>query len=73
MNCTNDKLDKFIDEGYKWGAVGAKVIGAGAGGFVYFYVPKRCQIKFKKGITEAGGTFYPFSFVETGSRVIRLV
>ena len=71
-NCTNEKLDKFMDEGYRLGAVGAKVIGAGGGGFVYFYVPKPNQTKFKKGITEAGGTVYPFSFVEAGSKIVSL-
>lgn len=70
VNCTNGHLDKLIETGYALGAVGAKVIGAGAGGFIYFYVPKIHQPNFKRGIIAAGGTIYPFSFVAEGSRIV---
>ncbi|MEK9186281.1 MAG: hypothetical protein AAB885_01710, partial [Patescibacteria group bacterium] len=70
ISCTNEKLDRFIDTGYQLGATGAKIIGAGAGGFVYFYVPSKKQENFKRGITAAGGTVYPFQFVDEGTQVI---
>lgn len=65
--CTNEKMEKFIEAGYKAGATGAKIIGAGGGGFVYFYVPKEKQENFKAGIILAGGKVFPYSFVEQGS------
>ncbi|MBI2454031.1 MAG: hypothetical protein HYV54_00420 [Parcubacteria group bacterium] len=70
VSCTDDKLEEFLNIGYGLGAVGAKVIGAGGGGFVYFYVPKNLQPRFKKGISAAGGTIYPFRFVFQGSQII---
>ncbi len=71
VNCSNKNLDKLLNVGFESGAKGAKIVGAGGGGFVYFYVPTDNQLKFKKGISAAGGTVYPFSFVEHGSIVLR--
>ncbi len=71
VNCANDKLEEFLDIGYGLGAIGAKVVGAGGGGFVYFYVPEASQHKFKQGITVAGGDVCEFSFTRAGSRIIR--
>lgn len=68
--CTNEKLEKFIDVGHRLGASGSKIIGAGGGGFVYFYVPAEKQENFKKGIKLAGGAVFPFSFVSQGSQIV---
>lgn len=70
VNCSNKKIDALLDTGFRLGASGAKIVGAGGGGFVYFYVPKNKQPNFKKGIKNAGGKVYPFSFVRHGSIIL---
>ncbi len=70
ISCTNEELEKFIEKGYQSGAVGAKIIGAGGGGFVYFFVPKEKQPEFKRGIVSVGGTVFPYRFIDFGSRVV---
>ena len=43
---TNSKIDYIYDEGIKQGAKGGKLLGAGAGGFLLFYIEKEKQNKF---------------------------
>ena len=45
---TNTKLDQFYNNALKNGALGGKLLGAGAGGFFLFYVPKSKQTNFIK-------------------------
>ena len=45
---TNTRLDQFYNNAIKNGALGGKLLGAGAGGFFLFYVPKNKQINFIK-------------------------
>ena len=70
VSSSNDQIDQFIAIGHKAGALGSKIIGAGGGGFVYFYVPEEKQPEFKKAVTSSGGTVYPFKFVDQGSQII---
>jgi D-glycero-alpha-D-manno-heptose-7-phosphate kinase len=37
---SNSKIDKWYDEAIKAGALGGKIIGAGGGGWLVFYVPE---------------------------------
>lgn len=69
VGCTNERLEKFIEVGYQLGATGAKILGAGGGGFVYFHVPKEHQKVFMSGISNLGGQVFPYSFVDHGSRL----
>ena len=40
-NTTNDKIDKLYDYGVKSGAIGGKILGAGGGGFLLFFVDQK--------------------------------
>jgi D-glycero-alpha-D-manno-heptose-7-phosphate kinase len=48
-SATNDRIDKVYDTAIKNGALGGKVMGAGAGGHMFFLVPpsKQEQVKTK--------------------------
>ena len=39
-NTSNDKLDRMYNMGLKYGAKGGKLLGAGGGGFMLFYIKK---------------------------------
>ena len=36
---TNDHIDRIYNKAKKLGALGGKLLGAGGGGFILFYVP----------------------------------
>ena len=61
-----------IDEQYakaiKAGALGGKLLGAGGGGFLLFYVPKEKQETVKKALE--GQMYVPFKFENDGTKVI---
>jgi len=65
---TNSKIDNIYNEAIRKGALGGKLLGAGGGGFLVFYVPYYKQnsfIKsFKKFIT------IPFNFSSEGSTIM---
>ena len=68
-----DKISsKYIDEvynaGLSAGALGGKLLGAGGGGFMLFYVPKEKQKKVKTVLKSK--LFVPFNFEFTGSKII---
>lgn len=64
---TNPEVDRIYNEVIKAGAIGAKIIGAGGGGFILVMFPanKRVQIKNKLNCQEL-----PFRFEDKGSRII---
>ena len=45
---SNEKINSLYEEGIKCGASGGKVLGAGGGGFILFYVPRKKQENFEK-------------------------
>lgn len=47
---TNSEIDSVIKRGINSGSLGAKLLGAGQGGFVFFLVPKERQEKFIRGM-----------------------
>lgn len=65
---TSIKIDNLYLKGLKAGASGGKLLGAGAGGFILFYVPKKNHSKFikinKKKIIN-------FNFENEGSRIFK--
>ena len=67
-NITNSKIDAMYEMGMKNGALGGKLLGAGGGGFILFYVPKEERQKirevFKKFI------HVPFKFDNSGTQVV---
>jgi len=52
------------------GALGGKLLGAGFGGYMLFYVPNENQNKFKSAMVLKNVPELPFKFEERGSRII---
>lgn len=65
---TNNDIDKIYNKGIKNGAIGGKILGAGGGGFILFYVPKDYQQNVKKSLKNL--IHVPFQFESSGSRVV---
>ena len=65
---TNNKIDELYNFAIQNGALGGKLLGAGGGGFLLIYLPKKNQ---KKLLLKLKNTInIPFSFSDEGSKVI---
>ena len=67
---TNQEIEKLYLEGKKAGALGGKILGAGGGGFILFYVPRNNQQVFEQEMIKH--TFLNFNFEKHGSKIIFL-
>ena len=67
-NITIEKIEKIISVGEKNGAIGAKLLGAGSGGFIVFYARKKNHQKILKSLKKH--LHVPFRFDHTGSQII---
>lgn len=67
-NISNPKIDFIYEKGLKQGAIGGKLLGAGSGGFILFYVPKDKQQKFLINLKNV--IKIPFRFAKEGSKII---
>lgn len=65
---TTSCIDVLYDKGIKAGALGGKLLGAGGGGFLVFYVPKEKQPSVREAMK--GLLYIPFEFENGGTRVI---
>ena len=65
---SNSKIDELYKVAIRAGALGGKVLGAGGGGFVLFFVKPENQDKVKKALSNL--TFVPFKFENSGSKVV---
>ena len=65
---TNTKIDDLYNAAIKAGALGGKILGAGGGGFVLFFVKPEHQEKLKTALSNF--TYVPFKFENTGSKVV---
>lgn len=65
---TTNSIDDLYERGIKAGALGGKLLGAGGGGFLVFYV----QPEYQEAVRKAMGDlmYIPFRFENGGSRVI---
>jgi len=65
---TTNSIDELYQRGIEAGALGGKLLGAGGGGFLVFYV----QPEKKKAVKEAMKDllYVPFHFEDGGTRVI---
>ena len=68
MYITTCEIDKLYERGIKAGALGGKLLGAGGGGFIVFYVQPDKQSSVKKAMSEL--MYVPFKFEEGGTQVI---
>jgi D-glycero-alpha-D-manno-heptose-7-phosphate kinase len=65
---SNTQVDDVYAEARRGGARGGKLLGAGGGGFVLFYVPLACQQEVKERLR--GLIWVPFRFDTGGSQII---
>jgi len=70
---SNDISNNFIDEAYsellKQGALGGKILGAGGGGYMLFYVPDASKKQVRDAALKLGLEEFNFNFSSTGSTV----
>ena len=66
--------DSKIDEIYKRimdaGALGGKILGAGGGGFMIYYVPKDVRCHVEDTVKDLGLTITPFKFTSNGAQIV---
>ena len=65
---SSNSIDSLYEKGIKAGALGGKLLGAGGGGFLLFYVPASHRQKVKDAMKEL--LYVPFSFEDNGTQVI---
>lgn len=65
---STDSIDELYEKGIRAGALGGKLLGAGGGGFLLFYVRPECQQALCQAL--CGLMQIPFEFETAGSRVI---
>jgi D-glycero-alpha-D-manno-heptose-7-phosphate kinase len=65
---TNPEINRMYENARRAGALGGKLLGAGGGGFMLFFVPPEIQGKFRSLM--AGYVEVPFHINAPGSRII---
>ena len=65
---STDYIDDIYKKGRSAGALGGKLLGAGGGGFLLFYVPSDRQSDVRKALSDYMEV--PFNFEDRGTRVI---
>ena len=65
---STNSIDVLYDTGIQSGALGGKLLGAGGGGFLVFYVQPEHQESVKEAMKDL--MYIPFSFEDGGTRVI---
>jgi D-glycero-alpha-D-manno-heptose-7-phosphate kinase len=65
---TNSRIDEIYLTARRAGATGGKVLGAGGGGFMLFFVKPERQVSFKRKMR--GLLHVPFKFDDLGSQII---
>lgn len=67
-NISTSSIDKLYEEGKKAGALGGKLLGAGGGGFLVFYVQPEKQAAVKEAMKNL--LYIPFEFENSGTSVV---
>jgi len=65
---SNSTVDAIYSEARSAGAIGGKLLGAGAGGFILLFVPPERQAKVRKRLNRL--IYVPFRFEFGGSQII---
>lgn len=65
---TTNSIDALYERGIAAGALGGKLLGAGGGGFLLFYVQPEKQAEVKEAMKDL--LYVPFQFEDGGTRVI---
>ena len=67
-NISNDEVVAMYETAKRHGAIGGKLLGAGGGGFMLFYVPENRQQEVRDALKDY--MYVPFRFENEGSRII---
>lgn len=67
-NITNNKIDEIYSTALKNGAQSGKLLGAGGGGFMYFFSPKENHTKLKNSLSKL--RVVDLNMEEGGSKII---
>lgn len=65
---SNSEIDNIYGIGLKNGAIGGKLLGAGGGGFILFYIEPENQERVKQALK--GYLYVPFQFDFSGSEIV---
>ena len=65
---SNSEIEQMLKTAYDAGAIGGKITGAGAGGFLLLFVPPARQRAVKKALRRL--LYVPFKFEFAGSQII---
>lgn len=65
---TTEGIDELYSRALKAGALGGKLLGAGGGGFLLFYVPEERQAEVRKELEKL--MLVPFEFENNGASII---
>lgn len=65
---STDSIDSLYEKGINAGALGGKLLGAGGGGFLLFYVPLEYQHAVREAMNDL--LYIPFQFENAGTRVL---
>ena len=67
-NISTNDIDILYEKAINAGALGGKLLGAGGGGFLLFYIEKDKQAAVKKALDNL--LYVPFKFENAGTKVI---
>lgn len=65
---STDTIDELYTRGINAGALGGKLLGAGGGGFLVFYVQPEYQQRVKEAMKDL--LYIPFQFEDSGTKVL---
>ena len=65
---SSDKIDYHYQKAIEAGALGGKLLGAGGGGFLVFYVEQDKQRKVAEALNDL--LYIPFEFESQGTRIM---
>jgi D-glycero-alpha-D-manno-heptose-7-phosphate kinase len=65
---SNDTINNCYERARTAGAIGGKLLGAGGGGFLLFYVEPQNHLRVRQSLSDL--TELPFQFEPQGSKVI---
>ena len=65
---SNRSVDALYERGLRAGALGGKLLGAGSGGFLLFYVRPEDRGRMKRELSDL--MYVPFLFEDSGTRII---
>jgi D-glycero-alpha-D-manno-heptose-7-phosphate kinase len=68
QNISNAKIDEIYEAGRSAGAIGGKLLGAGGGGFMLFFVPPECREALRERLKKL--LCVPFGFSGKGGHVV---